>query len=155
MSPGLLRCPSSAPGGYGGRGIVGRSEFGSYLGQTEIQKLGVAAPGNEDIGRLDVAMDDTFAVRGVERVGDLNRERHQGIDCERAPRDLVLERGAIHEFHDDEGAALVLANVVERADVGMVQRRCGALFTAKPLEDKWVAADIVRQELQRDEAPQA
>jgi hypothetical protein len=46
-------------------------------------------------------------------------------------------------------------DVVERADVGMVQRRCGARFRAKPLENERFAADIVRQELQRDEAPQA
>jgi hypothetical protein len=39
----------------------------------------MAAPGDKDIGRLDVAMDDTLAVRGVKRVGGLDGERQQGF----------------------------------------------------------------------------
>ena len=37
----------------------------------------MAAPRDEDVGRLDVAMNDAFAVRGVERVGDLRGEIEQ------------------------------------------------------------------------------
>ena len=38
-----------------------------------------------------------------------------------AAGDQVLERGAVQKLHDEEGASIVLADVVNRADVGMVQ----------------------------------
>ena len=43
--------------------------------------------GDEQIRRLDVAVDDPSGVRCLERVGDLDRQRQQPIDLERAPRD--------------------------------------------------------------------
>ena len=46
---------------------------------------------DEDIGRLDVAMDDAAGVRGVERVGDLDADLQQLFHFERPARDLVLE----------------------------------------------------------------
>ncbi len=42
--------------------------------QSKIENLRVAALGNENIRRLDVAVNDAFRVRRVERVGDFNRQ---------------------------------------------------------------------------------
>ena len=48
-------------------------------------------------------------VRGIERVGNLDRQmRAAGLDLQRARRDPVLQRHAVQKLHDDEGAALVL-----------------------------------------------
>src|SRR6266576_2281600 len=41
------------------------------LGETEVENLGLAAGGHKNIGWLDVAVDDAFGVRGVQRVGHL------------------------------------------------------------------------------------
>ncbi len=57
---------------------AGRSG-GCYLGQPEIQHLGVPALGDKDVGRLDVAMDDTLGMRGVQSVGNLRRQREQSF----------------------------------------------------------------------------
>ena len=59
---------------------------------------------------------------------------------------------AFEKFHDDEGRPSVLADVVNGADVGMVQSRGGAGFPAETFEGLRIVRDIVGQELQRDEA---
>ena len=43
--------------------------------------------GDEDVRRLDVAMDDALRMRGVERVGDLDAELDDAIELERLPVD--------------------------------------------------------------------
>jgi hypothetical protein len=55
-----------ASGGYGRRLVAPRRVFRRDLGEAEIENLGVAVPGDEDIGGLDVPMDDTLAVGGIE-----------------------------------------------------------------------------------------
>ena len=68
-----------------GRGLVAAAGTVN-LGQPEIENLRVAAAGDEQIRRLDVAVDDPGGVRGVERVGDLDRQRQQRDRCRaRAP----------------------------------------------------------------------
>ena len=55
-----------------------------YLCQSEIKDLGVATLGDENIGGLDVAVNDAFGVRGVKRIGNLNAERQARSRCPRA-----------------------------------------------------------------------
>src|SRR5712691_8571647 len=44
----------------------------SDFGQSEVQDLGVPTFGDKDVRRLDVAMDDPFGVRRIERIGDFD-----------------------------------------------------------------------------------
>ncbi len=46
--------------------------FFGQLGEAEVEDLGAPAGGDEDVGGLDVAVNDAFTVGGVEGVGDLN-----------------------------------------------------------------------------------
>jgi len=75
-----------------------------------------------NVGGLDVAVDDAFAVGGVEGVGDFNSERKQRVHGQRAAGDATLQSFAFQIFHGDEGHAVLFADVVDGADVGMVQR---------------------------------
>ena len=52
---------------------------GDEFRQTEIENFCRTAVGEKNVGGLDVAMDDTFFVRGVERVGELNAEFERAI----------------------------------------------------------------------------
>ena len=62
----------------------------SHLGQAEIQNLGVPASGDKDVGRLDVAVNDAFGMRGIQRLGNLNGKRQQSLGFERLPRNEML-----------------------------------------------------------------
>src|SRR6266550_2907000 len=63
----------------------------------------------------------------------------------------MLQRHAIEKLHGDEGLTVVFTNVVDCADVRMIQCRgslCFALETGQCLS---VSGNLLRQELQCDE----
>ena len=120
------------------------------LGDAEVEHLRLPAAGHEDVRGLDVAVDDAAGMRGVEGVGDLDPELEHAVERQRPARDLVLQRAAVEQFHDDELLALVLADVVDRADVRVVERRGDARLAAEPFERLGVGGEIGGQELQRD-----
>ena len=66
--------------------------------------------------------------------------------------DAVVQRHPIQVLHHDEGSAFVLAEFVDGADVGMIERRGGASFAAETFQGLRVLRHFVRQELQSDEA---
>jgi hypothetical protein len=45
----------------------------------------------------------------------------------------------------------VFADLVYRANVGMIESRCGTCFTAKALKDLRISCDIFREEFERNE----
>jgi len=137
--------------GAAGAGGAGHRE----LGDAEVEHLRLAAPGDEDVRRLDVAVDDAAGVRGVETVGDLDAEIEHAVERQRSARDLLLQRVAVEQLHHDELLALVLADVVNRADVRVVERRGHARLASEPIERLRVGGEIRGQELQRDLAAQA
>lgn len=124
------------------------------LRQAEIQDLGVAAIGDEDIRGLDVPMDDAFFVRGIQSVGQLHAES----DCARnrhwPARQNFLERLAFEEFHSDEGSAFVFLDRMDDADAGMVQGGGGTCFAKEAFHCGRIFEAAVLQELQSDAAPQ-
>ena len=76
-------------------------------------------------------MQDPLGVRGVERAGDLNGQRHRGGGGQRA-----AQRRAVDVLHHQ----IVRADVVERADVGMIQRRDRARLLREALAVLGLAA---------------
>ena len=69
-------------------------------------------------------MHDALRVRGGERVGDLGAETQRALEREGAVAlDHAFERRAIEPFHDQERPAIVLGDVVNRADIRVIQRR--------------------------------
>jgi len=103
-------------------------------------------------------------VSRIERLGDLNGQVEQLIGRERCAgrsgsrtrpsRNPVFQRLALQQFHGDERLAVVLANVVEGADVGMIERRSGARFALEALQGLGALGDILGQEFERHQAPQ-
>ena len=119
----------------GKRWLVASRAFGcTDLRQPEIQNLGMPALGDEDIGGLDVPMDDASSVGSIQCVGDLDAKRQYLLDLQWLATDAMLQRHAIQKLHDDEGLPVLLTNFVDGADVGMVQCRSGTSFAAEALQ---------------------
>jgi hypothetical protein len=112
--------------------------------------VGGAASHQEDVGRLDVAMDHPGPVCCVERIGKVDRQR-QDLVYRRAAGDQSVAQGlACEPFHDDERLAVVLGDLMDRTDVRMVERRGGPRLAPETLHGVRVARHPARQELQRD-----
>ncbi len=90
------------------------------LRQAEVENLGVPAFGHKDIGGFDVAVNDAFGVCGIQGVGDFNRKREQKIGIDGPSVDAMLQRHAIEKFHGNERLPVLLADVVNRADVVVI-----------------------------------
>src|SRR5580704_6696388 len=67
----------------------------------------------------------------------------------------MLQRHAVEKLHGDESLAFMLANVVDGADVGMIQCRGSLRLPLKPTQGLRIAGYLFRQELQGDKAAQA
>ena len=61
-----------------------RLAFACQLGQTEVQNLGLATLGEENVRRFDVPMDDAFGVSGIRAVGDLDGQVQHIVGLEQA-----------------------------------------------------------------------
>jgi hypothetical protein len=78
----------------------------------------------QDVLGLDVAVDQAVGVGVVQGGGHLPHQAHGLIDGKlRLGREPLPERAAPHVGHDVEQTPAGLAGVVERQDVGMVERR--------------------------------
>jgi hypothetical protein len=79
-------------------------------------------------------VDDALRVRGVQRIGELNGHLEQVVDLEGPAREALPQRLAFEQFHRNERLALGLADVVDGADVRMIERRRRTRFPLKPPE---------------------
>src|SRR5215831_5176528 len=91
----------------------------------------MATVSNEDVGWFDVSMDDASCVRSVQPLSHLYRHVQQRFQFHRPTRDGVLQGLAFEIFHGEEGSAVFLSDVVNRADVRMIQSRRRLGFSSK------------------------
>jgi hypothetical protein len=125
-----------------------------HRGEAKIENFYDVVGSNQDIGRLQIAVHDSFLVRGFERGGDLLRVIQCGLKRQR-----TFDRRAGNQLHHQRahagrGAGLRFFNAVNLRDVGMIQRSQHfgfALETRQPLR---IARQRVRQNLDRHRAIQ-
>ena len=132
--------------------IFGNKIFGNKFGQAEIENFGLTALGDEDVGGLDVPMDDTSGVGNVEGIGNLNPEVEDLFDRQRLAVDVLTQGFAVDELHGDKGDMILFANVVDRADARVVEGRSGVGFAAKTLQSLGVLGHAVGKKFQGDSA---
>jgi hypothetical protein len=91
------------------------------LRQPEVEHLRLTSIRDEDVRRLDVAVDDPFQVRGVERVGDLDAKIEHGFNFQWLSGNPMPERLPLKQFHGDEASSIRFVNLMDRADVWVIQ----------------------------------
>ena len=95
-------------------------------------------------------MNDALLVCGLERLGDLFRDRQRLVDWDRAARDRLRQILALDEFHHEGVQAGRFLEPIDRRDVRMIEggeRLCLALEPGQPFG---VRGERVRQDLDRD-----
>ena len=99
-------------------------------------------------------MDDAAVVGVGERIGELGAVADDLFDRQRPARDALTERLALDDFHRDVGAAIGFADIVNRADVRMVEGCRRARLSQQPTAPAWMLGQVCRQDLERDVAAQ-
>ena len=108
-------------------------------------------PGRDhDVGGLDVSMDNSLRVGGIEGIGKLDGHLKKVIWRKWASRHAGPNIGTLEQLHHDVRPALVFSNVEYGAHVGMVQRRCGSGLTLETLEREPILPVLVWQEFESD-----
>ena len=80
---------------------------------------------------------------------------HSGERRSSAPLNQLLQRLALQTLHDDERLAVVLPDVVNRADVGMIEGGGGARLAVETLPGLRSCDEFLGQEFDRHNAIQA
>src|SRR5271157_5839335 len=97
------------------------------LGQAKVQYLQCAvslpSPRDEKVCRLDVAVQDAVSMSLRQRGRKLDAVIEHLIDRQGVAVDNMLERVAFKQLHDQVRATFLLADVVNCADIRMIERR--------------------------------
>jgi hypothetical protein len=88
-------------------------------------------------------MNNPFQVGGVERVGSLNCQTEENIGFDGFSPDAMLQRHALQKLHSDERLPVLLANVVNRSDVWVIQYGRGLGLTLKAGECLRVTGNLL------------
>ncbi len=99
-------------------------------------------------------MDDALRMCRVESVGNLDRQTEQYICLHRLSGDAVLQRQAVQKLHNEKRMAVLLSNLMDCADIGMVESGSRLRLPLEAGQDVGVFGDVFRQKLQRDKPVQ-
>ncbi len=133
----------------------GLAVFFGELRDPEVGDLRVRLLVEQDVGGLDVTMDDAEPMCGRQGRENLESEHACSRLGEPARRELGGQRATGQAFHDDERHAVVFADVVDRDDVGVVDSGRGARLALEALAQVGLLGEIGAQDLDRDLAREA
>src|SRR5216683_76009 len=118
------------------------------LRQTKIQDFCLPSLHEKYIRRLNVAVHDSLRVRRIEPVSDLGANLQEFRYFNGLPANTVLESLALEQLHGDKRTAFELTNIVNCANVRMIEQGCGARFAPESLDRLSVLGNVVGKEFQ-------
>src|SRR4029077_3266546 len=113
------------------------------------------ALGHEYVCGFNVAVNDSPRVCRVESVGNLDGKRKQHSHLKWTVGNPVLERAPIQKLHGDKGPPILLAKVVNRADIGVIKRGRGLGLALGTGERRRVSGYLLTLKADGDKPSQA
>ena len=124
--------------------------------QAEVDDLDLGVAGEHQVRGLDVAVDDSGAMGFGQSLCHLDGNVERVVDGKRSAPDVLLQRLALVERHDEIELPVVgLADVIDGADIRMVQGGGRFGFLDEALLRGLVARQSGRKKLERGEAVEA
>src|SRR5580693_2926863 len=93
-------------------------------------------------------MNDALRVSSIECVRNLDGQRQQDLGIQRLPRDAVFQRHAVEIFHHDEGLTILLIDLVNSADVRVIQGGGGFGLALETAQSLGILGYIIGQKLE-------
>ena len=103
----------------------------------------------EDVGRLQIAMNDASGVRGVERVRQRSAVFQKVGNVEGAAKEALLQRLPFEQLHDEKPAARIDPDIVHGADVRVIDAGDRSRLPFEPRFRGRLARGGFRKNLQR------
>src|SRR5690242_15944193 len=113
------------------------------LGDTEVKNLDHAVSRKHEVRWLEVTVDHAVRMREAHGVADLFRvreerkQRRKLMACEQRGESLALD-----ELHTQINEILLLADIVNRDNVGMIESACGLRFLLETLDEFAAIAEV-------------
>ena len=129
-------------------GRLGPRRLGQRAGEPEVADAQPSLLAEQEVGGLDVAVHEAARVRVLEAAGGLEpdhqrlRRREPGAGVEHG-----AQAAAAEVLGDEVGLALVVAPVVDREHVRVVQGRGRLRFGAEPAEKGLILGQRLVQQL--------
>ena len=130
-----------------GRALVRRRLRPRQFRQSKIENLYPPIVGDEDIFRLQIAMNDPFVVRRRQALRDLRAVVDDSPHRQRRTAQLCPQGLTLQALGDQIRRTLIGADVVNRKNVGVVQRRNRPRLGFKSLQPFGVPRQLFRQNL--------
>jgi hypothetical protein len=97
-------------------------------------------------------MDDADAMRGAQGVANLDRDGQRLVEPQRPALEAIVQRFAVEQFHDQVVDGLVAADVMDGADMRVVERRNRPRFLLEALPRLGVGRARAGDDLDGDRA---
>ena len=117
--------------------------------QSKVSQEHPRAAIHQDVGRLDVAVNDALSMRIVQRLCRLCHDLDRLLQRQGLSRREVLERARIDVLYRDIADLSLLPIVIDGQDVGMVQPAYGFGLTDKALAEPIFVRKVRREHLNR------
>jgi hypothetical protein len=104
----------------------------------------------DNVGRLQIAVDDAFLMRRVERLGDLARNRESLGHRHWPALEAIGKRGSFDELEDQSRDAIALFQPIDGPDVRVIERGEQARFAREAGAALGVGREVGRQDLDGD-----
>lgn len=132
----------------GGDGVAFGERAGDQ-GQPHVENLDRTLPVQQQIGRLDVAVDDALGVGVGKATGGLNDHPQRLVDRQRSMLDDdVGQVSTVNVFHHQVVDAVLLVSIVGGDDIGMVESGSSLHLLVEPLDGVFGIDCLGRKNLQ-------